>query len=63
MIYLHKLSKIQEMVDSVIYAKYVIIFLGSLAKAGAVIEFTKLHGKVIPESIFRTTKDKPKHIR
>jgi len=49
MIYLHKLSKIQEMVDSVIYAKYVIIFLGSLAKVGAVIEFTKPRGRVILE--------------
>jgi hypothetical protein len=49
MIYLHKLSKIQEMFDSVIYAKYVIIFLGSLAKVGAVIEFTKPRGRVILE--------------
>jgi len=38
-------------------------FLVNLAKREAVIGFIKLHGKVIPESIFRTIKEKPKHIR
>jgi hypothetical protein len=38
-------------------------FLVNLAKVGAVIEFTKSHGKEIPESIFRIIKEKPRHTR
>ena len=37
------------MFDSAICARYAIIFLATLAKGGAVIEFTKPHGKVILE--------------
>jgi len=37
------------MFDSAICAKYVIIFLESLVKVGAVIEFTKPHGRAILE--------------
>ncbi len=39
----------QEMFDSAVCARYVTIFLGSLVKVGAVIEFTKPRGRVIPE--------------
>ncbi len=48
------------MFDLRICARYVIIFWGSLVKAGAVIEFTKPPGKAIPESTFRIIKEKPK---
>lgn len=37
------------MFDSANCVRYVIIFLGSLGKVGAIIEFTKPRGRVTPE--------------
>jgi predicted HicB family RNase H-like nuclease len=46
-----------------IYARFVTIFSVNPDRKKVVIEFTKLLGRVIHELIFKTRKERPKHIR
>jgi predicted HicB family RNase H-like nuclease len=51
------------MSDSLIYAKYVNIILENLVTGEAATRYTKLPGKVIQGSIFKTTRERPRHIK
>ena len=51
------------MLDSMIYAKYVTIFLVYLGKVEAVIESTELLGKGIQELTFKITRVWPRSIK
>jgi hypothetical protein len=51
------------MYDSMICARYAIIFSGNLAKEGAAIESTKPLGEETHELISRILKERPKHTK